>query len=125
MPREPINIECVQTAARRKEVRAFAASYDHVVHDHFALYGVKRGQKLIGYCQFLNQPICIPSWHTDPAICSPRDITESASILRGWQQGNNTQGDVIIALGINGMSPETIVKLGFRPWMDLYVSTQK
>lgn len=119
---DPIRFSEVRTQEEFDELKLFAATFDHVIDDRTMtpIIRMYRGERLIGYFICVTAPIVIPSFHTDPAICSPRDFRDSCEQVRAWQTLNRQSerfpgGQCWIALDDEPLiRREVIEKLGFQ-----------
>lgn len=84
--RDQIRIGLVRTEQDLESLSKFAASFDHeVTADSIQpIYMLHRGERLFGYFNVLSIPVTYPAFHTDPEICSKRDIYEGAMAIKNF-----------------------------------------
>ena len=121
--RDRLRFEKVETTEQFEALKAFAATMDHTLDDtsRTPIVSVFRGDKQIGYFHVVKVPMVSPSFHTDPAICTPRDTIEFIETLRAHMclnslGGRTPNGECIAILPdppASGFTPEILSKLGF------------
>lgn len=114
--RERLSIETVdpRDAEGMARVNAFAASFGHDVKaPGQAVYLLKRGERPIGFFQAMQMIVASPNWHTDPAVCSPRDILEGGNLMS--EACKFATGSCIMEVPLENtpFTPEVMAKVGF------------
>lgn len=84
MHKEQIRIAVLRTQEDLEALAKFAESFDHHVgaDSIMPIYTLSRGGKLFGYFNVLSFPVTAPAFHTDPEICSKRDIYDAAMAIK-------------------------------------------
>ena len=117
--REPIRIKTVHAGDEQGLVQAirFAASFDHELQmNHLPVHILSRGNRPFAFFQHLRLVTAFPSFHTDPAICTPRDTLEGGNAMRIATM--MAFGGCIIEASAEPASrftPDVLSKLDFEP----------
>ena len=82
--RDQIRIAVIRSAEELQSLSKFAASFDHTVGPDsiMPIYTLSRGERLFGYFNVLGFPVTAQSFHTDPEICSKRDILDASMAIK-------------------------------------------
>ncbi len=122
--RQPLKFELVDTREKFEELKVFAATFNHEVDDtaRLPIISVSRGTRQIGYFHVVNVPMIWPAFHTDPAICSPRDTMDFVETVKNYQfltslggRTPNGESHALLPedLSGGGFTPEGLSKLGY------------
>lgn len=113
-----IKFEFIKTEDQWNRLETFAKSFgdDHaiVTRDH-PMVAIVRDSKWVGYAQIVTVPVVFTAWHTNPQICSPRDVVEGMKAFTGWARLQYNYG--LTATPISALSKFTssiMEKLGFK-----------
>ena len=110
--REPIKFEVIETPEQKARLVEFGKTFDHHPFrmDEHPFIVVKRGEKWIGWFQFVNIPFLQTAWHTNPDIASKRDVVDGARALMQWIK---TQGECLTGSPVN-YQPIFLQKIGLK-----------
>jgi hypothetical protein len=118
--REQIKFELVRTKEQFDSLKDFASSdLVHRFDDHSLLPAItlSRAGKQFGWFQVLNQPIVMPSFHTE--LCSPRDFRDATEQMKAIYQFTSMSerfpnGTVWMAIPPSPMVDENLLRnMGF------------
>lgn len=120
-----LKIEWIKTDEQFAKLVKFAESFEHkVVRSTSPLLAIKKHGQWVGYAQINVTPVVFTAWHTDRAICSPRDVVEGFKILAGWAKVQHGGGFTSVPLDTVSFLPHVMKKLGFtRCNCELYETT--
>jgi len=110
-----INFRVVATEDDIKNIKEFAGSFDHEIKSFkYPILIVQKGDKIIGYGQLINVPILFPAFHTDPNVCSPRDVVETMKQFVGWSKIQHGYGLTAVPKDSKSFTPDVLEKLGYN-----------
>lgn len=111
-----LQFEWIDTPEKWDKLEAFAATFNHniVKHTLSPIVALKRHGRWIGYAQINKQPVVFSAWHTDPTICSPRDVVEGMKAFAGWAKIQHGGGFSAVPLDTISFLPSVMSRLGFR-----------
>jgi hypothetical protein len=118
-----LKFDPINTPQAFEQLRKYGETFNHEVRaSKYPLIAFRMGDRpWHGYCQVYGGPLIFSSWHTDPKICSPRDVVETFKGLAGWMKLQHGGGFAATAMGNTNFTPEIMAKFDFaRLNMEIY-----
>lgn len=117
------SIEQIRTEEQWSALSAFAKSFGHKADDRtLPIHGFIRDGRLRAYAQIHTEtPLAFTAWHTDPEICTVKDVLYGMTYLKGWAKINKGGGLLGVPMNSPNFTPEVMEKLNMkRLGLELY-----
>lgn len=114
IPQAHRTFEWIRTEEQWAKLGAFAATFDHKIQTRRwpTVIFLNKG-KPYGYAYVSRDPMVFTAWHTDPAICSRRDVVETFAGLSMWAKFEHGGAFTTAPEDSESFTPEIMKKLGF------------
>lgn len=116
----PIRFQSIQTKEDYEKWQTFAESFGHSPNGTLPIFTMSRGDKMFGYYHPI-QNVIVPSYHSNPDVCTPRDFRESAEAVSNFhclssmsQQYPNGVINIAIDAERQSISDKMLSQMGFE-----------
>lgn len=112
---------CEHTKTQWNKLKSFSESFNHELNANATTIILQRDHQWFAYAQVCHYPTCFFAWHTDPAVCSKRDIIEGIQHFRGYVKLQHGIGFTAVSHNNAMFTPEFMERMGVRRMnMEIY-----
>jgi len=110
-----LKIDTINTPEKLRRLEEFAKSFDHEVgYSNHPLMAFRFGDRpWHSYAQIYQGPLVFTAWHTDPKVCSKRDVRNTAQHINGYLKINFGGGLAAVPIKCPTFTQEVMESLGY------------